>query len=61
MKMTAHKKTLRDAGMNAEQIREVEGWIRGNRKVVIHKEPGNGISEIFTIEAETGSLEVLEL
>ena len=59
--MKNNRKILHDAGMHPGKIREVESWIRSNRKVVISKEHDNGIADIFTIEAEIGSLEVLEI
>lgn len=46
---------LKSAGMPEGKIREVDTWIRKGRKVVVKDR------DIFTIEAETGSLEVLEL
>ena len=46
---------LKSAGMPKGKIREVDTWIRKGRKVVVKDR------DILTIEAETGSLEVLEL
>lgn len=57
--MITNRKRLKDAGMHPGKIREVETWIKENRKVVISREP-EGLS-IFTIESDAGSLEVLEL
>ncbi len=59
--MTDDRKRLKAAGMPPDKIREIAGWVDLGRKVVVSKKRGNGISEIFHMEAETGSLEVLEL
>lgn len=57
--MITNRKRLKSVGMHPGKIREVETWIKENRKVVISREP-EGLS-IFTIESDAGSLEVLEL
>lgn len=54
MKATERAKLIK-AGMPVEKIREVNRWVRSNRKVIVKDR------EIFTIEAEKGSLEILEL
>jgi len=51
----ADKDKLIKAGMPAEKIREVDSWVRSNRRVVVRDR------DIFTIDAEIGSLEILEL